>query len=153
MGDTESELGFGTMNNAATDTPLGRTTTVPTAHELQAHWGDIAPLQGSRVGSRPHAAQLLTQCRLRHPPSIFSFNGCLRQRYRPHPQVRTLLRHPTTHRRQHDQDCQVLPHQRDLAADHRPRCSSALKVTMPTGIQVAAANIHHGPRCGSVADI
>ena len=31
--------------------------------------------------------------------------------------------------------------------------ASALKVTVPAGMQVAAANIHHGPRCGSVADI
>ena len=31
--------------------------------------------------------------------------------------------------------------------------ASALKVAVPTGIQVAAANIHHRPRCGSIADI
>ena len=28
--------------------------------------------------------------------------------------------------------------------------ASALKVTVPTGTQLAASNIHHGPRCGSV---
>ena len=38
-----------------------------------------------------------------------------------------------------------------LFTDHA--AASALKVTVPTGMQVAAANIHHGPRSGYVADI
>ena len=31
--------------------------------------------------------------------------------------------------------------------------ASPLKVTVPTGMQVAAANIHHGPRSGYVVEI
>ena len=49
----------------------------------------------------------------------------------------------------------VLPHQRAPAAVHvftDHAAASTLKITAPTGTQVAVANIHHAPQCSSPAD-
>ena len=50
----------------------------------------------------------------------------------------------------------VLPHQRAPAAVHvftDHAAASTLKMTAPTGTQVAVANIYHAPRCSFAADI
>ena len=109
----------------------------------------MAPLQGSRVGSRPRAVQLLTRCRLQRPPSMAACEKDIvhTHKFGPSKGIQLLIVVGTAKTVKSYLINAIWQLITERAA------ASALKVTVHTGIQVAAANIYHRPRCGSVADI
>ena len=85
-------------------------------------------------------------------------------RHHPHPHVRSLVRslsrHPTTcHRHRYGREWQSPTSSARSGSCSRVHAftdhaaASTLKMTAPTGTQVAVANIYHAPRCSFAADI